>query len=186
MLISNVFFIYLINIYEPVVQSSVYLSYWLILTLAQVGFVAMGQSLSLLVGQKNFNFSVIFLSGAYVFTCVVGGAYVPLPQMHYIYRMLSLFSIPRFAYHLPILLQYGFGRCRDKEISSMLYMLDLHETDFMPNMGMLLLNILLYRSLSLYLLIRQVNKVENRKKRVARIVHYQEKMAKIDIDLAKC
>lgn len=185
MLLSNVFFIYLINIYQPVVKFSLYLPYWLVLSLAQAGYVAMGHSLSLLVRQ-NFNMTVILLSGAYVFTAVVGGAYVPLPHMHYVYRIFSLFSIPRFAYHLPVIFLFGFGRCEENEISSMLYMLDLHEGDLFSNFGMLLFNIIFYRFLSLYLLVKQVNSVAGRKKRTTRIVQYQEEMAMIDFDWLKC
>lgn len=174
--VSNFFYTLLVNIYEPVVRSSIYPHLWLLLTLAQFGMTAMGQSLTLLLdhGGRNFPRTVIILTGTYVFSMVIGGVYVPLSQMHLAYRLLSAFSIPRFAYHLPTLLQYAFGRCREGELSAWLYMMDHSEADYLPSWAMLTLTVLLYRLLLLYLLAARLN-VSNsaasaRKKRIARSV----------------
>lgn len=175
LMISNVFYVCLINIYETIVQSNVYFSFWLILTLAQLGISALGQCITLISGP-NFSLTVVVLAGTFIFTMVIGGALVPFSQMHYIYRLLSTFSIPRFAFHLPILLQYGFGRCQEKEVNLALYMFDLTDADYLPSIGMLLMNLVIFRLLSLYLLIRHVNTLENRMKRNARIVQHQKNM----------
>lgn len=177
LIICNFIFVLIFNIYESVATSSLYFSFWLVLTLAQFGFCAVSQCITLLSGP-NFSMAIVVLSGTFFLTIVVGGAYVPLSQLHYVYQMMSFFSIPRFSFHIPMLLQYGFGRCVGKEVSSMLYMLELDDQDYLPNLGLLLFNVVLYRLLALYLLIRQVNPVENRKKRVARIVQHQVEMTK--------
>lgn len=175
--ISNVFFVLLVNIFEPVVNSSVYFSFWIVLTVAQQGVIGMGQSITLL-GGKNFNLIVIALAGVYVFTMLISGSFVSLSEMPYIYQALSTFSVPRFTFASSMLLLFGFGRCQEKEVNIFLYSMDFHDADYLPSIGMLAFNAVFYRSLSLYLLVCRLSLLENRKKRVARIVQHQAEMIK--------
>lgn len=166
LVISNVVFVCIVNIYEPVVQSSIYFSFWFVLTLAQLGLVSLAQCITLLCRQ-NFSLAIIALSGTYVFTMVIGGAFVPFDEMPYIYKLLATFSIPRYTFQSAILLLFGFGRCQGQYVSSVLYSMNINDADYLSHIFMLLLNILIYRSLALYILIRCANPDENCKKRDA-------------------
>lgn len=175
LLIGNVFYVFIINIYEPVAQSSLYFSFWIILTLSEIGLNAMSQCITLL-GGDNFNITFVTLAGIYLFAMVLSGSFVMHFEMPYIYQMLSVFSIPRFIFESSLLLLFGFGRCREKEVNIVLYNMNFHDDDYFFSIGMILFNIVLYRSLALYVLIRRVNPVENRRKRIARIVQHKTKI----------
>src|SRR5699024_296842 len=75
-----------------------------------------------------------------------------------------------------LLLQYGFGRCRPKEIHAILYSFSLEDADYSRAIRMLLLNLVLFRLIAVWLLIWRANPIENRRKRVSRIGRYREKL----------
>lgn len=75
-----------------------------------------------------------------------------------------------------MLLQYGFGRCANNEPNIVLHTLNIDDADYFRNIGILLLLILFFRALALFLFIRRLNPIENRRKRVARIAQHCEKM----------
>ncbi|KAH9407387.1 hypothetical protein TYRP_012943 [Tyrophagus putrescentiae] len=121
----------------------------------------------LVISNVVFVLAIIALSGTYVFTMVIGGAFVPFDEMPYIYKLLATFSIPRYTFQSAILLLFGFGRCQGQYVSSVLYSMNINDADYLSHIFMLLLNILIYRSLALYILIRCANPDENCKKRDA-------------------
>lgn len=177
MVITNFVYVAIINISEPVSQTSIYWPLCLVLTLSELAYISMGH-LFTLIGGKNFTLILLLESSVYIFLIDIGNAYIPVPQMHYIWQILSTFSIPRFTFETAMLLQYGFGRCANNEPNIVLYTLNIDDGDYIRNIAMLILLILFIQTLSFCMLIRRVNPIENRQKRVTRIVYHQEKMKK--------
>ena len=75
-----------------------------------------------------------------------------------------------------MILQYGFGRCRPKEIQAILYSMSIEDADYYVAIRMLIFNLTLYRVIAICLLIWRVNPIENRQKRISRILgQFREK-----------
>ncbi|KAH9390456.1 ABC protein, sub ABCG [Tyrophagus putrescentiae] len=168
-LITNALFVAIVNIYDSVLgwkessgSSGLFWPLWRLLTLSQMGSLGMGACFAMAGGKnghRSLTAPVIVLCGTCLTLMVVSNNLVPIGEMHYVYQLLSWFSIPRFTYETVSLLVFGFGRCkRGEEVSAMLYTLSLSdedEGDYYRNVGILLCNVLFYRSLALYLLITQ-------------------------------
>ena len=175
-MITNFFHVMIANIYEPVVHSSIYLPLWALLTLAQLGYVSLGQCFTLL-GGKNFTNTSIILCGTCFVLIIIGNTYVPIGEMHYLWQALSQVSLIRFTFENTMLLQFGFGRCKgSKDQNAILYTLNVDDSDYYRNIGMLILNVIFYRAVVFYLLVHRLNTSSNRQKRAARIVLYQKEM----------
>ncbi len=188
-LITNALFVAIVNIYDSVLgwkessgSSGLFWPLWRLLTLSQMGSLGMGACFAMAGGKnghRSLTAPVIVLCGTCLTLMVVSNNLVPIGEMHYVYQLLSWFSIPRFTYETVSLLVFGFGRCkRGEEVSAMLYTLSLSdedEGDYYRNLGILLCNVLFYRSLALYLLIRKVGGSKNQK-RTFRVLQHQKSM----------
>src|SRR5699024_4482102 len=90
-------------------------------------------------------------------------------RMHYAYQLLAHLSIPHFSYEAALLLVYGFGRCGHRQIHSLLYVMELTD-EYLPEcLGMLIMVLVFFRIVAIWLLIRAVNPLENRRTRLTRI-----------------
>lgn len=72
-------------------------------------------------------------------------------------QLLSNITLFRHTLEGLLLRVYGFGRCRDREVQPILEFMDLTDADYPVILLKLALNLLLWKGLALYLLVRKVN-----------------------------
>lgn len=94
---------------------------------------------------------------------------MPTHELHYVFRFLSYFSVACHAIKVVVILIYGFGRCRNNEIQSILYALQFTDEDYALGLRNLLFLFVLFRAMTLALLLMRSNPPEHRWKRVERV-----------------
>lgn len=177
LIITNFVYVYIIDIYDPVVRESLYWPLFNLLTLASIGYIGLAHCCILLF-RGSFMGQMLLLICIYVFLMILSNFLIPITKMHYIYQFLSHFGLSRYILELFTLLQYGFNRCQPREVQGVLYSMSITDADYYPDILMLVFNVILYRLFAIYLFIRRVNPIENRQKRISRISQYREKVLK--------
>ena len=164
-------YIYILDIYEPVVPGGIYWQIVYLMLLATIGFCSMGHCFSLLAGG-NVTLMTILLVTLFVLSLILDNSAIHIADMPYYWQALSHLSISRYLYSSILLLQYGFGRCAPKELQTVLSAMSVEEADYGSNVLMLIFNLVVYRVLAFVLLVKRANPVEDRQKRMARIVQF--------------
>lgn len=129
--------------------------YWhlvLLFTLSTIGFQGLAHCFGILF-QGQTLLLMICSSGAFVFLVMLGNFFISLQRLHYIYRFLANGSLARFSFEALILLQYGFGRCSEKEIQPFLYLMQIDDNHYRTCLLMMIANIIITRIVALCLLI---------------------------------
>lgn len=174
-------FVAIMDIYEPVLENRpfpVYFDIVLLMALGVLATTAIGHVISLL-GGKSLASQTVLLISVLLFSLLIGNFVIPVATMHYAWQVAATFSIPRYLLESLMILQYGYGRCKgEKQISAVLYGMNISGDEkriYWDNLRMLLLNAVIFRLIALWLLVRKMNPIENRKRRVERIETYQKK-----------
>ncbi|OTF77879.1 hypothetical protein BLA29_006224 [Euroglyphus maynei] len=169
-----VIYTYLVDIYEPIHP---YMFYWMLFFtfLSALAAQAFGHLVAILT-LGNFVLLVISIPAIEVISLLISNMGTPVRRLHYIFQFFSNFAPTRFIIEAMFLLQYGFDRCRQKEVQKSLLKFKMeddehahHETFFTYTIIMLIFNILIYRIVTLLLLLAKTNRYENRRKRALRI-----------------
>uniref|UniRef100_A0A6P6Y7W5 ABC transporter G family member 3-like n=1 Tax=Dermatophagoides pteronyssinus TaxID=6956 RepID=A0A6P6Y7W5_DERPT len=127
--LTMLIFIYMIDIYETI-RPGIYIWLFIIFLLGIICTQGMGNLLAITTNGE-LNLLVVSMLCVAMLCILLGNSATPVKQLHYSFEFLSLFSPSRFINECFIMLQYGFDRCRPKEIQVILYQLRIeHDEHF--------------------------------------------------------
>ncbi|OTF71387.1 hypothetical protein BLA29_003491 [Euroglyphus maynei] len=177
--IAIIGFSYTINIYESIRPG---LFYWFIIifTIAAIPMQCMGYLLAILT-SKNFNMMIIIITVLTLIHYMLSGSNTPIDDLHYTYQFISNFIPTRFVNSITLLLQFGFDRCRYKEIQSILYYFSITDDHFNHSIIMLIANGLFYQLLALIALIIKANPFKSRRQRAKKILDHHQTMKRSNV-----
>nr|XP_027202656.1 ABC transporter G family member 2-like [Dermatophagoides pteronyssinus] len=172
LLITAVGFVYTINIYEQI-RPGIY--YWLLFLfiLAMIPMQSFGYLLVIL-SCNNFAIIVVIMTVISVIWYLLSDGNAPIYNLHYAYQMISNFVPTKFMNRSFLALVYGFDRCRSKEIQPTLYYYRINDDDFYQAIPMLIMNGLLFHTLSLLILIMKANPFKSRRNRAKKILDHHQ------------
>ncbi|XP_075585843.1 uncharacterized protein LOC124495081 [Dermatophagoides farinae] len=172
---------YIINIYEPILPN-IYYPIIFYLILGTLAAQALGHLIAIFT-LGEFIALIISIPAIQTVALLFSNMATPVRRLHYLFQFLSNFSPTRFGIEAFSLLQYGFNRCRRKQVQKILYLLGMendeheHHSSFLMNtIIMLTFIVLFYRILALLLLIMKTNRYECRRKRAQNIANYHRNL----------
>ncbi|KAH7637213.1 uncharacterized protein LOC124495078 isoform X3 [Dermatophagoides farinae] len=177
---------YINDIFEPI-RPGMY--WWMLFYLIINALVAqaLGHLIAILT-LGNFIALIIAMPAVEVISLLLGNIATPVRRLHYIFQFLSYFAPTRFGLEAILLLQYGFERCRKKEVQKILLKLkmednehEFHETYFLSTIIMLIFNMLFYRIIAILVLLIKTNRYENRRRRAMRIADSHQKLKPVNV-----
>ena len=143
--------------------------------------------ITLFIAENGFSNSytqliLTVLSGCIFLTAIiVCNFFIPLARMHYIYQLLGIISPIRYMFEALLVLIYDFGRCGKHEIQPVLYEMSIGDNSdgsyFYHAILILILNIIFYHTVAIILLIKRVNPVENRRKKINQILTFHNQIS---------
>ena len=143
---------------------------------------ALGHLIAILT-MGDFIALAISMPAVEVLSLLLSNIATPIRRLHYIFEFLSNFAPTRFGMEGILLLQYGFDRCRKKEVQKILLKLKMEENDhehhvtyFIMTIIMLIFNMLLYRVIAIFILLMKTNRFENRRHRALEIKNYHKNL----------
>lgn len=166
--------VYICNIYEDV-KPGIYWQLVAMITLGGLAFQAIAHVFSL-ISNGNMPILTTVSVGMFLLFQMLNNFFISIARLHYVYRFIASFSISRFVFESAILLQYGFKRCRHKEIQQFLYLMKLEDVDLFHCIRMLVVNLIIYHLISIWMLVNKSNSMDNRRQRCERLETYQEKI----------
>lgn len=131
--------------------------YWhlvLLFALSTIGFQGLAHCFGIIFHGQTL-LLMICSSGAFFFLVMLGNFFIVIERLHYVYRFLSNVSLARFSFEALILLQYGFGRCTEKEIQPFLYLMQIDDEHYQTCLLMMIANIVITRFIALWLIINK-------------------------------
>ncbi|KAH9527945.1 Cytoplasmic dynein 1 light intermediate chain 1, variant 2 [Dermatophagoides farinae] len=168
-------YLWIIDIYETV-HPGIYWWMFLLLNLGMQAFQGLSHFLTLMADGNSFIF-IAMANFSYIMMLLTANFFSRISSLHYIFQIVSFFSICRYMSEGNMILQYGFDRCGPKEIQAVLYNLEIPGNHYFHHcIQMLLLHIFIYRLMALAALIAKSNPLENRRRRAERIIKYHEEM----------
>lgn len=177
---------YIINIYEPIIPG-VYYSIIFCLVLGSLASQALGHLIAIIT-LGDFVALVVSIPAIQTISLLVSNMTTPIKRLHYAFQFLSNFSPTRFGIEAISLLQYGFNRCRRKQVQKLLYRLRMendehkHHPSFLMNtVIMLIFIIIFYRIVALLILLTKTNRYENRRKRAQKIANHHRSFKKLNV-----
>ena len=179
-------FTYLIDIYEPIHPG---MFYWLLFysLMGALAAQAFGHLVAI-ISLGKFVALIISIPAIEVISLLISNMGTPIRRLHYIFQFLSNFAPTRFTIEAILLLQYGFDRCRRKEVQKILLKFkmeenehEFHGTFFYYTIIMLIFNIIIYRVIALLLLLAKTNRYENRRSRAMRIADSHQKLKPVNV-----
>lgn len=150
------------NWYEAVIPG-IYWSFLLLFLLTSIAIQGLAHVFALL-SRRSFTFLVLQTSTVILFFIMLSNFTIHIPRLPVVYQFVANFVPGRFLFDGVMLLQYGFGRCADGDIQLILFMMGLVDADYTTSLCMLTFNILFYRLLAIYLLLRQETQRERSEK----------------------
>ncbi len=88
--------------------------------------------------------------------------FTSLSTAHYVYQTLSNLAIPRWGMQTLMLIEYGFGRCTDREIQPILLWMNITDEDYYYGLLMMVVNLFFYKGVALWMLIAKVKEPKRR------------------------
>ena len=150
--------------------------YWNLLSLfllTVIAFQGMAHMFALL-SRGNITIMIIQSITVFLFFVMLSNFMLLYPRLNYVYQLISNLAISRFIFEAVMLLVNGFGRCKPWESQGILLSMGLRDEDYTHCILMLIFNIILYRVISIYLLISKASPVENRRERVSKIDRFRQ------------
>ena len=100
-----------------------------------------------------------FLSSIFVNTLffILGNTLFPLKELHYSLQILSSLSYVRLSFESVLLIIYGFDRCSEDQLSTVLYGFQIETQDFWPNIIKLIIITLSFKFITFLVLISRIN-----------------------------
>ncbi len=88
---------------------------------------------------------------------VMGNNVIPSKQLHYSIKMLSSISYVKYAFEINMIAIYGFNRCDENQISTVLNSFEVETEKFWPNVIYLIIICCLFKSIVFLILILKTN-----------------------------
>ncbi|KAH9412903.1 ABC protein, sub ABCG [Dermatophagoides pteronyssinus] len=179
--LTMIIFIYMIDIYETILPG-IYCWLYVIFLLGIISIQGIGNILAILTNGK-LTILVVSIPCIQTLLAFLGNVATPVKQLHYFFQFLSLFSPSRFINESFVMLQYGFDRCRPKEIQVILYHLRIeHDEHFYFCIIMLIIQPAIFYHLVAFLLIMiRSNPFESRKHRAEKILKHHKSMKRSNV-----
>lgn len=139
--------------------------YFWFLALITIGALNV-QTLAQIIGivfSDNQRVAVFFSVGAFVFAFLFSNFTSPTKEFHYMVKIICNFSTIKLVLESILILHYGFDRCADNELSSVLYMYNLEDQQLVVNIRYLFLEMIAFRFVALIALLAKVNPLVTRK-----------------------
>ncbi|OTF69737.1 hypothetical protein BLA29_004511 [Euroglyphus maynei] len=177
---------YIVNIYEPILPG---IYYWIVfyLIIGTLAAQAIGHLIAIIT-LGEFIALIISIPAIQTMALLVSNMVTPVKRLHYTYQFLANFLPTRFGVEALSLLQYGFNRCRRKQVQKLLYRLRMendehkHHSAFLMNtIIMLVFIVIFYRIIALLLLLIKTNRYENRRKRAQNIIIYHKNLKRSNV-----
>ena len=151
-------YVYLVDIFEEVLKPGVSL-YWTIfwVMLLSVATAHGFTYLVLLAMDAQFTTSLVLGLTTMIVMIQLSNVFSSLATAHYIHRGLSYLAIPRWPLQALMVAQYGFGRCREREVQPILSYMGLEDEDFAVAITWMVINVLLYKGVAFWWLVRRMN-----------------------------
>ncbi|KAH9493660.1 ABC protein, sub ABCG [Dermatophagoides farinae] len=179
LLITTIGFVYTINIYE-IVRPGIFYWYTLLFILAVIPMQSIGYLL-VIVAANSFAVIIVTMSVISIIWFLLSDGNAPIDDLHYSYQILSNFVPLRFLNRGTLILQYGFDRCRSKEIQAILYRYHIVDDDLNHSILMLIMNVLLFQTLALLALIVKVNPFQSRRNRAEKILNHHQTLRPLNV-----
>lgn len=146
-------FVYIVNIYvdRPRLYGHLFLILLLSILIAQATFYVF-----LLLCRCKVIIACIVLDVFYLVNVLLCNVFIPLkgrPLM----QLLSNLTLFRHTLEGLILRVYGFARCGEREVQPILEFMELTDADYPVILFKLLINLIFWKGLALYLLVKKVN-----------------------------
>ncbi len=153
-------YIYIVDIYEG---NTIFFGYLFFIALCNLCIQSLGHIIGIVFSQST-KLSVLFSVGIYLLFTLFCNFLIPLKELHYSLQWLSNLSTVELSFTGLIVLFYGFDRCSDREISSIMYLFKLEDNDFYINIRLLIIQFILLRSFALIILLIKSNPFSGHKK----------------------
>src|SRR5882724_3426885 len=125
-ILSMIIFCYIINLYSNML---ILLSFEIIIILVVLCTQSIG-TLSAITFPNDTKLSMLFALFIFITFSVLGNNIIPIKGFHYSFKLLSEISFVRLSFESIMIVIYGFGRCGDREISTVLYGMDIEDDMF--------------------------------------------------------
>ncbi len=147
-------YVYICNIYTAILD--IYWPIYLVLLLSIV--TAQGVAYICVLTCPKGDLITPLLLGATFYNVLfeMSNIFTSLSTAHYVYQVLSNLAIPRWGMQTLMLLEYGFGRCTDREVQPILHWLSITDEDYYYGLLMMVVNLLFYRGVALWMLTSKV------------------------------
>ena len=145
-------------------HNSIYWHLVLLFTLSTLGFQGLAHIFGILLNDQTL-LLMISSSGVFVFQIMLGNFFISLQRLHYVYRFLANGSMARFSFESLILLQYGFGRCTEREIQPFLYLMQINDDHYQRCLLMMVINIVVTRVVAIWLITQRSKSRDGNKQR---------------------
>ena len=119
--------------------------------------------LSAVISSGEAKLSLLNSIFFFILMLFLGNCFVPLKELHYSLQILSSLSFLKYGFESIILIIYGFDRCSEDQISTVLYSLGIKTQDFWPNIIILIILCFFYKFITLFALITR-NRMSHAKK----------------------
>lgn len=153
-------YVYIIDIYSQNVGTGRIGSLYWYIFLTMIITTATAQGFAyIIVLAVNQRITLVLVLGTAVLQTMyqLSNVFTSLSTVHYAYQTLSYFVFVRWPLQALMLLQYGFGRCSEKEVQPILYRLNLTDDDYGVAWAWMLINLLFYRGVAFWMLVNKVN-----------------------------
>ena len=135
-----------------------YIGYSYLLTIAVLCAQSYGHMSGIIFsGQQNI--AILFAISLNVLSFVLSNSLIPRKELHWIMQYLSDMSCTKHSFESLIILNYGFDRCSQNQISLVLHRFGIESTDFWFNCIYLLFNLIILKTLTLIILIVKTNTI---------------------------
>jgi hypothetical protein len=153
-------YVFIIDIYEG---NTIFFAYLLFLSIGILSIQSVGHIIGILFSE-NVRIAIICSVGYGLFIFFLSNFLIPIQELHYTLQWLSNLSMTKLIFECMVILFYGFDRCTDRELSSIMYLLELEDYTFYTNARLLIFQFIFLRSLTLLTLSIKVNPFTSQKK----------------------
>lgn len=134
--------------------------------------------LSAIVSPDDTKTALLIGLMTHMFLMILGNNMVLLKELHYSLQLLSVVSYMRLTFESLLILIYGFDKCNENEISTVLMNFEVETQDFWPNVIQLVFICILLKALTVFILIIKINSTFESKRNTNENIENQNKSEK--------
>ena len=155
-MVTLVFYCLVVNIYEH----SMFYWFFVLLTIGAINVQTIAQIVGIIFSD-NQRLAVFSSVGAFILSFLLSNFTIPTKEVHYFIKGVSNLSTIKLILESILIIQYGFDRCDDKELSLVLYTHGVHNQHLFINLRLLFFQFVFFRIISLIVILLKVNPLGN-------------------------